>query len=408
MTSASAAVRDLAEPVPAVPIGVMLLVSSLEPGGAERQVVELFGALDRRRFAPLICSLSDDLRLGRGVADPERNLVVVRKRWKYDVTTIPRVARVVRERRISIVHAFLFDAEMTARLARRLGLVPVVIASERNSEYSLGRLKRFALRSTSGWFEAMIANSAAGKQFNVDEIGIAPDRIHVVRNGIDTSRFARKDGRATRLALGIPLEAPLVGMIASFKRQKRHEDFFAAARLVLERIPDAWFMCVGEPLGNNQQGAEDYHREIRQLVDRLRLSGRVVFAGAQQDMPSVYSACDVTALTSFREGTPNVLLESMACGIPVVATSAGDNRVIVPDGDAGFIVERYDVESVADRLVMLLTDPVRRARMGAAGRTWVVQEFSKAALARRTEAVYLQALATRHGASRRPAALEVP
>jgi glycosyltransferase involved in cell wall biosynthesis len=181
-------------------------------------------------------------------------------------------------------------------------------------------------------------------------------------------------------------------MVASFKRQKRHEDFFRAARVVLDRIPDAWFTCVGEPLRDNQQGAEDYHREMRILIDTLGLKSRLVLAGAQADMPSVYSACDVTVLTSSREGTPNALLESMACGVPVVATTAGDNGIVVDDGDTGFIVPIGDWEAIAARLVELLSDPDSRRRMGVAGRTRVINEFSTSALARRTEAVYTQAL----------------
>jgi glycosyltransferase involved in cell wall biosynthesis len=290
------------------------------------------------------------------------------------------------------VHAFLFDAEMTARLARRLGLVKVAISSERNSDYSLGRFKSTCLRATRTWFDAMIANSEAGKRFNAAAFGVAADRIHVVRNGIDVERFQRADGSAIRQALGVPEGAPLVGMIASFKRQKRHGDFCNMARLVLGRFPDARFVCVGEPLRDNQQGAADYHQEMRELVNALHLRERMIFAGPQQDMPAVYSACDVTVLTSSREGTPNAVLESMACEVPVVATAIADNATIVREGRTGNLVRVGDVSGMASRVVQLLTDAELRRRMGAAGRRWVVKEFSTSTLARRTEAVYCRAL----------------
>jgi glycosyltransferase involved in cell wall biosynthesis len=383
---------DAAANVPAQPVRVMLLVSSLEHGGAERQVIELYRALDRKRFAPIICTLSDYVPLLEQSPDLMRDLVIVRKRWKYDLSAVFRVGQVTRERGISLIHAFLFDAEVVARTARRLGLVPAVISSERNSDYALGRVKSACFRLTRTWFDAMIANSAAGKRLNVESFGVASDRIHVIRNGVDIHRFRPIDGLAIRTKLGIPVDAPLVGMIASFKRQKRYEDFFRAARLVLDTHPAARFMCVGEPLHDNREGADGYHQEMRELVASLELGNRIVFAGSQADMPAVYSACDVTALTSSREGTPNVLLESMACGVPVVATDVADNSLIVQDGLTGFIVPKGDVQSVADRLRQLLSGRDERRRMGAAGRAWVASEFSTETLARRTEAIYAQAL----------------
>lgn len=379
-------------PTGAAPVAVMLLVSSLEAGGAERQVVELVRNLDRRRFTPVVCSLSDRVPLARHLPDPDRDLVIVRKRWTYDATAIVRVGRVVRERRISIVHAFLFDAEMVARSLRRAGVVPVMIGSERNSDYSLSRFKTSCLRATRGWLDALVANSDAGRRFSIRTFGVEPARVHVIRNGVDVERFRPVDARAMREALGVAAGAPLVGMVASFKRQKRHEDFFRAAALVLERIPEARFVCVGEPLAGNQQGAADYHREMRQIVEQLGLASRIGFPGGLEDMAAVYSACDLTVLPSSREGTPNVLLESMACEIPVIATNVADNAAVVPHGRAGVIVPPADVHALAAAMLDLLSDPARRSAMGSAARKWVVQEFSTAALARRTEAIYSAAL----------------
>jgi glycosyltransferase involved in cell wall biosynthesis len=376
---------------PEKPLPVMLLISGLEHGGAERQVIELHKAMDRRRFEPFICSLSDHVPLAKTL-ERGRDLVIVPKRWKYDASTIVRVGQLARARRVSVIHSFLFDAEIVARALRRTNVVPVVIASERNTDYAIGPLKSACLSMTRWWFDAMIANSAAGKDFNVRKVGIAPERIHVIRNGVDVERFRPTDGRALRARLGIPERAPLVGMIASFKRQKRHGDFFQAARQVMQQIPDAWFVCVGEPLRDNQQGAGDYHAEMRQLVRSLGLEERMRFAGNQEDMPAAYSACDVTVLTSSREGTPNVLLESMACEVPVVATDIADNGVIVPDNEVGFIVPLGHPDQVADRLARLLSDGARRTMMGRSARAWVTREFSTTTLARRTEDVYTQML----------------
>jgi glycosyltransferase involved in cell wall biosynthesis len=106
----------------------------------------------------------------------------------------------------------------------------------------------------------------------------------------------------------------------------------------------------------------------------------------------LYPACDVTALPSLFEGTPNVALESMACGVPVVATDVSDNAYIVRSGETGYLVRLGDSEGFANRLLALASDSALRSSMGAAGRSWVEQEFSCARLAAKTEAVYRDVL----------------
>jgi glycosyltransferase involved in cell wall biosynthesis len=374
-------------------VRVMLLISSLEYGGAERQVVELANQLDENRFEVTVCSLSEEVPLAAALRDREARLQIVPRRSRRDWGVILRTAKLMRARQIDLVHAFLFDAEMVARAAARWAGVSAVIASERNTDYRRPMMHSIGMRLTRNWFDALIANSEAGKRFSIRTLGLSESRVHVIRNGVDIMKFRPTDGMAVRRELGIPFTAPLVGMVASFKRQKRHGDFFRMARLILQRIPEAWFLCVGEPLRDNLQGAEDYHREMRELVASLGIRHRIRFAGSRNDMPEVYSACQVTVLTSSREGTPNVLLESMACAVPIVATDVADNIHLVPGGDVGSIVGVGEVEVMADRVWRLLADPLKRKERGRAARDWVVREFSTATLARKTEAVYLSILA---------------
>lgn len=385
--------------VPIDPLNVMLLISSLEHGGAERQVIELANHLDPDRFNVTVCSLSSHVPLAANLRNRDRRLVVIEKRRKYDFGLIGRVAREMRARRIDLVHAFLFDAEMTARMAARSGGVRAVVASERNTDYAQPLSHRIGKRLTAKRFDLMIANSEAGKRFNVRTNGVDEARICVIRNGVDVSRFQPMDRTALRAKHGISADAPLVGMIATFKRQKGHADFFRMAANVAERFPEAQFLCVGEPMRDNQQGAEDYHREIQSLVDSLGVRERTIFWGYRADMPEVYNLCDVVVLPSSREGTPNVLLEAMACGVPVVANDVADNRQVVPDGQAGFVVPLGDVSALTDRVRRLLGDAELRRRMGTAGVAWVDREHSLAGLAERTGEAYLR-LVQRMGAGR--------
>ena len=203
----------------------------------------------------------------------------------------------------------------------------------------------------------MIANSHSGKRFVSKDLGIPGDEVHVVHNGVDVVRCRPGDRGKVRRELGIADDDFVVGMIANFKPQKNHAQFFRMAERVLKRFPRAWFVCVGEPLRNNYKGGEDYHREMCALLERTSVKDRLLLLGVRHDMPDVYNTCDVTVLTSHHEGTPNVLLESMACGVPVVATDVSDNAYVVSDGQTGFIVPLNDAETTAHRGGDLLACP---------------------------------------------------
>ncbi len=387
----------------ATPSRIMLLISSLEHGGAERQVTQLANHVDEKRFDLTVCSLSNHVPLAKELRDWERRLVIVPRRGRFNAGVVWRVARVMKQRQIDLVHCFLFDAEMIGRLAARIAGVCAVVASERNADYQRPRLHSWCLRLTRSWFDVMIANSEAGKRFNMRTQDLPAERIHVIRNGVDIHRFHPVGRMRLRALMGIPFDAPVVGMIANFKPQKRYEDFFRVAATVLRRFPRAFFVVVGEPLRDNLQGAEDYHAEIRKLVRSLGIEPRCRFLSQRNDMPDVYGLCDVTVLTSSREGTPNVLLESMACGVPVVATDVADNAYLVPGGDVGCIVNVGDVQETAERVCHLLGDPRKRRDRGKAAREWVVREFSSAALARKTEKVYTDLLESKRRRGEKPA-----
>lgn len=387
-------------------IRVMLVVSGLGHGGAERQVVQLANHLDRRRFDVTVCSLSQKNPLADGLDDPQ-SLVVVEKRWRFDYGTVARLADELRRRRIDVAHAFLFDADIAARIAGRKAKTPVVISSERNADYNRPRLHTMFFKLTNRRFDAMIANSHAGKRFNVRTLGIHPRRIFVVPNGVDVTRFKPEAARSLRTELNIPADAHVVGMVASFKPQKNHPMFARMAQRLLEQTPDVRFILAGGTLdaegtsassamrsnARMHKASSKYFVDVRRLLEPLEARGRLIMLGNRSDMPRVYNACDLTVLTSHHEGTSNVLLESMACGVPAIATDVADNRRIIPDDRIGCVVPPGDDEAMALRVRELLADCARRREMSAACRAWVEQEFANEALARRTGDLYTHLLA---------------
>jgi len=182
-------------------IKVMLIISNLEFGGAQRQLVELANNLSRDDFDVMVCSLSQYIPLGSGLDLPDEKVVIIQKKSKYDISVVFRLSKVLRENKVDVLHAFLFDAEIAARIASAMAGVAVMVGSERNSNYRIKRNQMVAYRLTKNLRDVCIANSRAGAEFNAQELGYPEKHYAVVRNGVDINRFqAGNGGAAERIA----------------------------------------------------------------------------------------------------------------------------------------------------------------------------------------------------------------
>lgn len=376
---------------------IVLVISNLEYGGAQRQVVELANNMDASRFDVHVCSLSSYVPLADRLRHRDRRLHIIAKKWKFDITVVPRLVRLLRRLRADVVHGYLFDAEIAARLAARLAGAKASIASERNTNYRLKPRQLITYRLTRSCVDLIIANSNAGAAFNSRMLGHKPSQYRVIHNGVDTQRFAPRDGGAIRRELGLAEDERVIGMFASYKPQKNHPMLFAAARCLLDRLPRARLLLVGDQLYEGLRSSDEYKRRIGRLADELGIRERCLFLGNRRDVQRLYCACDVTALPSLHEGTPNVALEAMACGVPVVATDVSDNAYVIPDGRGGFVVPLNDYIAMARRLYLLLTDERQRHQMGWQAREWVRREFSTKRLAMKTADAYAAVLAAKNG-----------
>jgi glycosyltransferase involved in cell wall biosynthesis len=285
-------------------------------------------------------------------------------RIRTGLEVVPHVRRVIRARRVDIVHAHLSTSELLAALATPLG-VPI-IASRR------GRTPGFEDRT---WFRTvqwlthrrvalMLTNSDELASFTLRRDGSAPP-LAVIPNGVDLERFALAP---------LPLE-PIVVMVANLIDYKRHDLFLRALAAVSTIIPDARAILVGD-------GPE--RPALERLASELGVS--VEFAGRVADVRPFIERARVVALTSNHEGLPNALLEAMAMGRPVVARAVGGVGELVRDGREGWLTGS-DVETIADRLVRALTPGEGQTTMAAAARQRA-EAYSWELVVRRTEDLY--------------------
>jgi len=368
-------------------IKVAVVVSNLEYGGAQQQIVELVNRIDHDRFDMHLVSLSDFVPLADNLDSEAVSFEVIQKRNRFDVTVPLRLARYLRKHDIDLVHGFLFDAEIAARLAACVGDT-IVVGSERNCDYVLKPIKKRFYDLTRRLQDFSVANSFAGRDFNATLLGYPESHYRVVHNGVNIERFHPGEVAGLRAELGIAPDARVVGMFGSFKYQKNHAMLFRVAGALCAEYPDLVFLLVGDELHGGMHGSREYKEELEATIDKMEIRDRLVFVGNRDDVERYYRICDVKVLPSRFEGMPNVLLEAMATGLPVVATKVADNSLLVPDGEVGFLVDVDDDVAMQEGLHKLLKDAALRNRMGQAAVTWVRQNFASDVMAKNMGEVY--------------------
>lgn len=372
-------------------IRVMLVISNLEFGGAQRQLVELANALPAD-FHVTVCTLSDYVPLRENLDLPGDDVLVIEKRSKYDFTVPVRLALAARRRRVDVIHAYLFDAEIAARIAGWFARTPVIVGSERNSDYRIKRNQMLAYKLTRRLRHHCIANSRRGAAFNAQALSYPPSHYSVVLNGVDTDRFSLGNDPDIRAQLGIPQDAFLIGMFGSFKEQKNQSMLMHALKVLQEKGVEYRALFVGEKLHGGAQNTAAYYDSIVALGEELGVGGNCCYQGNVQNVQRYYRACDVTVLPSLFEGTPNVVLESLACGVPAIVTNVASNDQIIEHGVNGYLVDVGDVEGLSSYLSDLQRDRGLRERIGESARDTAVHKFSNQVLARETANVYRKLL----------------
>jgi glycosyltransferase involved in cell wall biosynthesis len=379
-------------------VRVLQFLSVFAMGGTERQVVNLAQGLDRSRFDLHFACFE---RWGDFLADIEATggpLAEYRIDRLYGGKTLRqqfRFARDLRQSHVDIVHTYGFYANVFAIPAARLARARVIVASIRDIGDHLTPAQRRVQRLACRLADAILVNAEAVKHWLVGE-GYDGDRITVIGNGVTLSRFGLKDGAGgRRRELGFPPEAPLVAVFCRLTPLKGIEHFLEAAAIVARRFPHTRFAVIGEcrVIQDGVIADGPYKGELEAYAARLGLGDRVVFTGFRPDVPELLAEVAVSVLPSLSEGLSNAILESMAAGVPVVATAVGGSSEAVENGVTGFLVPPRDAAALAGAISGLLADREGAARLGTAGRQRVVERFSNERMVRDTEAFYLSLLA---------------
>ena len=349
------------------PLRVMFVITSMPVGGAETLLVELIRRMDRERFQPELCCLKYYDVLGEELAREIPTFTGLLAH-KYDVGVLGRLKRLMRQRKIDAVVTVGTggDKMFWGRLAGWLAGAPVICSSLHST--GLPDHVEFLNRLLSPLTDAFIAVAESHGCYLAAHEGCPAKKIRVIPNGVDVERFhPRWPDRALQQELGLDANAPVVGIVAALRPEKNHELFLQVAAMVRAKLPAARFLVVGD----GPQRAT-----LEKLAENLNITEAVRFLGTRSDVPELLSLMDVLVLTSHMEANPICLLEAMASEKPVVATRVGSVPETVLDGRTGFLVPAGDSEALAQRVLELLTDRVRAATLGLAGREHVIAHWS--------------------------------
>lgn len=345
---------------------IAIVTSSLARGGSEVQVVTLSNGLKSAGWEVDVIALQPGPMAAELAASGIRilNLPVGRlttpAKWQKLRQALNRVAP-------DIVHTQAFRANLWGRLAAA-GTARKIVASVRATYTYLPRGYYPVERLLSRWTAAIVTPSHATADHLATVVKVPKELITVIPNSVDTALF-KPDGADNALRRHYGERSFVVLAPGRLVAQKNHSGVIHAFRLIAEKHPDSVLVVAG---------AGPLEQALRRQA--LPLANRVVFTGelSRPQMVEAMGAADVICLASHFEGMPNVLLEAMACGKPVVATAVDGAREIVDDGDTGFLTSPGDDVALAKALIRLAEDPTLRTDMGTVGRMRVIAHHSPA------------------------------
>ena len=362
------------------PLKVMRVITWLPWGGIEKRMVEVLRRLDREKFLPVVCCL----RKKKGVYEDELREAGIRViklnfQSRLDPRGILSLTNLIKKERVDILHSHMYRANIPSLIAGNIVRVRVKLVQVHNLEdwkrWREWWMERLLFPSA----DRIIGVSRAVLEYERKHLRIPEDKGVVLYNGIDTESYPYPPDEELKKSLGIPPEAKVVGEVARLHPTKGQDVLIRCARKVLEKSPQVYFLLVG---------GGDYGKELKRMVKEIGLDKRFIFTGAVRDPRPYYSIMDISVLPSLQEGFSNTILESLAQGLPVIASRVGGNPEVIEEGREGFLVPYGEEDELAERIITLLRNESLRRKMGERARE-KAEKFSLTKMVENTENLYL-------------------
>ncbi|MEK6715536.1 MAG: glycosyltransferase family 4 protein [Candidatus Omnitrophota bacterium] len=385
---------------------ILYVIENASFGGGERTFAQIINGLDKEKYEVSVACLPRSSgpasELFVDEIQDSAQIIPFDLRNQFNLWNIFRLIKIIKEKKIDLVHSQGARADFFSRIAAELVKRPVVVSTiaapveeynvnpARKAVYVI--LGRFSERFVDKFI--VVAEHLGRKLIQIHNI--SPHKVVKIHNGVDTKKYNYNSQIAVlvRKELNIGPEVLLVGAIGRLTWEKGLLYFIEAVKNIIDsewQITDkVKYLIVGEGR---------LEKKLRLKVKRLELEEKVIFAGFRKDVREVLGALDILVLSSLREGFPMITLEAMAMGKPIVATNIEGVSESVVDGISGILVPPKDPGALAKAIASLLKDKDNAQRMGLAGRRCVEEKFNFDITIRQHKQLYEELIAGNLGSN---------
>jgi len=334
---------------------ILHLHSSSGLYGAERVILNLGKSLDDHGYHPIIGSLEVDKSLlssfARAAVESNLDTELIITKAKFSPVAIFKIVKLVREKKIKIIHSHYSKATVLGFFASRITGIPMIETNHLFPPMPLSD-KKLQLYAKIGAFILRYADKTIAVSHKIktslEDCGVPSDRISVIENGIDVEKcrsVRSKERVLARRELGLEDSSFMIGSVGRLTEQKGFEYLLEAAKAVLTKQNNVVFIIAGDgPL----------REQLNNYVHELKLDGNVRFLGFRKDIMRILAAMDIFVMPSLDEGLPIAMLEAMAVGLPVIVTPVGEIPRVIENKQNGILIEPKNSEVLANKIIYLM------------------------------------------------------
>jgi len=359
---------------------VLHVVTSLEPGGMENGICNLARGLRTRGIYTDVACLEGSGAFAKRLS-AESRIHLLGKQRGFSLRATFVLWRTIRRTSPDVVHTHNLGPLIYGSLATFAGRTRPLLQGE-HSQLAEWELSSRRLKQRKRFYRACSAVHTVSIQQRDEllRLGFEPEKIIAIPNGVDTAVFVPSDRIAARMMMGLPSDGTVVGLIGRFAPHKGHAVLLEAFARLGESHPEIILVFIGTG-GSNEANVADLAASHR-YRDRIRL------AGFQSNPARCYPAFDLLVVPSTNEGMSNVVLEAMACEVPVLANTRRGNEAIIDHGRNGWLANLVAPEALSAALASVLARPEALVDTGRAARATVASRFSLVAMLDAYEQVY--------------------
>ena len=360
----------------------MYILTGLHTGGAEMLLRDLLRKIDRNKFDPVVVCIVPVGKVGKEIRENGDTVISldIKRKWNFFLM-LKKFFGIVKKEKPDIIHAHLFHAIFLARLVKAFQK-KIKVISTIHSENNGGKNRDILLRLTDRWSDATNTISKRVTEIMKAKKVTPPDRIRTIHNGIDPNKFYPdpEKGREIREKLKIPKEASVLISVGRLVEVKGFVYLLEAVKRIKEEHPEVFLIILGE---GEKRG------ELEQKIESDNLKESVFLPGNKDNVRDYLNAADIFVSSSLWEGLPTVILEAMACGLPVVATNVGGTAEIVEDGRQGFLIDPQSPEQITEKVIYLLSNDKKKDKFRKEARAKIKNNFTLEEMVKNYEELYL-------------------